>query len=141
MRLTVVIPGQPMHQPRHRTTRAGGHMRQYDPASDDKRSLGMLLAAEARELGWPAAYAGPVFVWVVAVYPKPKSAPRRMAGAWKATKPDADNIAKFYLDAGKGILLADDGQVVQLAVSKRLAKEGEAAHVRVTLETTGGEHG
>lgn len=38
------------------------------------------------------------------------------------TKPDADNYAKGPLDACKGILWKDDGQVVDLFVSKYYSK-------------------
>lgn len=44
---------------------------------------------------------------------------KRTWRCYKPTRPDVDNIAKFYLDAGNGILWCDDDQVVKLSVTKQ----------------------
>ena len=40
-------------------------------------------------------------------------------------KPDIDNLAKFVLDSLKGIVYADDSQVVKLVLYKIMDTEGE----------------
>lgn len=67
---------------------------------------------------------GPVAVRIVAVFPPPKATPKRDAFRVfaetlpKATKPDADNIAKLVLDALNGLAWRDDAQVCDLSVRK-----------------------
>ena len=65
---------------------------------------------------------------------RPRRLTSRMAGAPKATRPDVDNLTKLVLDAimGSRLAFSDDGQVTQLLVSKRFARVGEAAHIRIS---------
>jgi Holliday junction resolvase RusA-like endonuclease len=50
----------------------------------------------------------------------------------KVTKPDIDNVLKFILDAGNGILWEDDNKIVQVVICKRYAEKSrieiEAKH-------------
>lgn len=87
---------------------------------------------EARDSGAP---------WSVAieyVYSL-KTAPKRMGGLPKATRPDLDNITKLVLDAmtEAGCFFEDDGQVVSLATLKRHAhvepEPAEPAHITVSV--------
>lgn len=75
--------------------------------------------------------AGPLQVRILVRKRIPKSWPelmRRLAerGRKRPTgKPDADNLAKLALDALNGVAWLDDGQIVDLHVSKAYARVGE----------------
>lgn len=88
-----------------------------------------LAAKTAIGFAFRAAYpgpmlTGPVAVGILAVFPPPKSTPKRDAARVtsetlpKATRPDADNLCKLVLDALNGIAWRDDAQVHDLAVRK-----------------------
>jgi crossover junction endodeoxyribonuclease RusA len=78
-------------------------------------------------------WAGPVYVWGLAVMPRPKSLGQRLAAMIQ--KPDADKLARSVLDvltvAG---VYGDDKQVTAVEMHKRYAKVVEAPglHLRVT---------
>jgi Holliday junction resolvase RusA-like endonuclease len=84
--------------------------------------------------GMPAEpWAGPVYVWGLAVMPRPKSLGQRLAAMIQ--KPDGDKILRSVLDvltvAG---VYGDDKQVTDKEMHKRYAKVVEAPglHLRVT---------
>lgn len=84
----------------------------------------------------PAFPEGALELRVVAVFRCPKSderkrslTPRRM----KATRPDAENVAKAVQDAGTGILWTDDAQVARLVVEKVYGARGEVPRVELTV--------
>lgn len=56
-------------------------------------------------------------------------------------KPDADNLAKLVLDALNGCAWLDDGQVVDLTISKRYAKPGEAEGVSLFVRCWRAKYG
>ena len=62
-------------------------------------------------------------------------APKRLWGTWKATKPDADNYVKAFIDQMSGDFFIDDAQVVDLRVRKTYA---EKASIFVQIEELGG---
>ena len=57
-----------------------------------------------------------------------------MYGQYKITKPDADNVAKFYLDAMSGIVYEDDNIIAKLIVSKYYVEEGQEPYVIINLQ-------
>jgi len=64
----------------------------------------------------------------------------RNAGALKpsapthhTTKPDADKLGRCIGDALKGVVYADDSQVVEITVRKAYTLEHEHARIRVTV--------
>ncbi|WP_309601132.1 RusA family crossover junction endodeoxyribonuclease, partial [Burkholderia multivorans] len=73
-------------------------------------------------------YAGPIRLIVHIGLPIPaswslKKQEAAAAGAIGATKkPDADNVVKSVKDGMNGVVYVDDGQVVDLWVSKRYAR-------------------
>lgn len=78
--------------------------------------MGMIRAEAHRAMSaFDGPLTGPLQLKVVAVYlwPKTVTKARRNAidGAWKTTKPDADNITKIVKDALNTIAYADDAQV------------------------------
>lgn len=91
---------------------------------------------EARDNG------GPWSVAIEYVYSL-KTAPKRMGGLPKATRPDLDNITKLVLDAmvEAGCFFEDDGQVVSLATLKRHAhvepEPAEPAHICIFVRPLG----
>lgn len=82
---------------------------------------------------------GPLAMDVVAVYPWPKSTPKKRReapdGAWKYTKPDADNIIKIVKDAIEGIAYVNDAQVSAEQARKLL---GEKPRLIVSIRSLTG---
>jgi Holliday junction resolvase RusA-like endonuclease len=81
---------------------------------------------------------GPIAVRIVAKYPCPKSQHRKtkpVVARWKDNGPDADNIAKHYLDAllASGILANDDRQVASLQVLKMQVAQGDSPSTLIEI--------
>jgi Holliday junction resolvase RusA-like endonuclease len=74
---------------------------------------------------------GPVRLWLVFVFPLPKSAPKRHPPAWKVTKPDSSKLLRLVEDALSGTVYHDDAQVASLLVDKRYGYE---AGVQIAVE-------
>jgi Holliday junction resolvase RusA-like endonuclease len=114
------LEGTPHYQKRHRM----GRGRTYDPSSSDKKNVEWLIKSQCKQIIFHKD--APLFVQITAGYEPPKSwAKKRKAlsiGAYKLTKPDADNIAKFYLDCMNGLVYEDDNQVASLHVEKVYAE-------------------
>lgn len=111
---------EPVGKGRPRFTRTG---HAYTPAKTRAAERQIAEAARASMKGRPP-FPGPVTVHVSAVFPIPKSWPKKKredadAGLIAPTvKPDADNVAKL-VDALNGIVFEDDKQVVFLSVMKQ----------------------
>lgn len=121
--VTLTVPGAPVPKGRPRHTRAGhaytpAKTRSYEAAI---RSLAMIAMRTRPPI------TAPVKVEIVVDLPMPASWPRRRKGSAMAgfivpaVRPDLDNLAKAALDAINGIVLADDGLVVELHALKRYA--------------------
>lgn len=91
--------------------------------------------------------AGPLQVRIITRKRIPKSWPdylKRAAerGRKRPTgKPDADNLAKLVLDALNGVAWLDDGQVVDLTISKRYCKPGEPEGVALWVRCWRAKYG
>ena len=72
---------------------------------------------------------GAVGVIMTFYLPQPKS--RKNSGP--TTKPDADKLARAILDGLTGVLFDDDSQVVELAVYKKYALNGETPGAQVIV--------
>lgn len=120
-RLVVTIPGQPCAQGRGRAVRIGAGVRVIDPAkSRSWKGVAAMFMQQARNAaGVFAPLDGPLDVTVVATWLTLKSASKRNPPVFKTTRPDGDNVLKAVLDAGNGILWADDACCVRLTVEKR----------------------
>lgn len=114
------VEGQPVGKARPRITRQG---RAYTPAktleAEDR------IRQQARQImGELKPLQGPVYAWlhfhvaIPASWTKKKRQDAAEQRLWPAVKPDADNLAKTVLDACNGVVFEDDGQVVELTVSK-----------------------
>lgn len=141
--LLVTIPGLPVAQGRPKACIRGGHAAVYDPAKSRSwkgmAQVHMQQAASEIVAPWrtPVYAAGlPLRVTIEAVWPQPIGAPKREHGLrrMRTSKPDADNVGKAVLDAGNGVLWADDSQVAVLVVLKVTGCRGEAPRVEVRVE-------
>lgn len=135
-RISFTVPGEVVPW-----ARAGGGMnkprftparqRNYMAVLRDKASHAM------RRVG--CIFDGPVQMKIVAIYVWPKSTTKKRReatdGAWKTTKPDADNITKIVKDALNGIVFVDDAQVCQYSCWKCL---GERAGLVVEITSLAG---
>ena len=127
--ISFTVPAIPTAQPRPKATTINGYGRIYQaekshPIHDYKASV--RLAASQVHTGAPLE--GPLRVDITCIFPS-KSKHRK----YKATKPDADNLAKSTLDALNGRLFRDDGQVVSLSIDKWHAAKDEQPHVDVRV--------
>lgn len=143
MLLTFTIPGEPVAQGRGRAVRVGAGVRVIDPGKSRSwkgaAQVHMLEALERAGL-MPGFFVGPVELRVVAVWRCPKGRERKTSPApraWKASRPDCDNVAKCLMDAANAILFADDAQVVRLIVEKHVAAQGEEPRVEVQVRNVG----
>ncbi|RSB74358.1 RusA family crossover junction endodeoxyribonuclease [Burkholderia multivorans] len=125
-RVVFVVPGKPVAKGRPRFVRRGPHVRTYTPEPTERyENLVKMAARQAMRDDEP--YAGPVRLIVDIGVPIPASWSEKRqraaaAGAIGATKkPDADNVVKALKDGMNGVVYGDDGQVVDLWVSKRYA--------------------
>jgi len=131
------VPGNPVPQPRPRFSSRGGFARAYTPAKhpvNAYRQAVELMARSALSTFGLAPWAGDVAIQIDAVFGRPPShkrlgdkAPRR------PVKSDWDNVAKAVCDALNGIAYVDDDQIIDAHVTRRYARDGEAAHTVVTI--------
>jgi len=143
--LKVVIPGEPVAQGRPRSFRLpGGGVRAYDPAkSRNWKAEAHIHMAKAVEeaAGLLVAFPlGPCEALVTAVFTCPKSDCRRKEPRKRRRhpkRPDAENVAKAVLDAGTGVLWADDSQVARLVVEKWIGAQGERPYVQIEVRGFG----
>jgi Holliday junction resolvase RusA-like endonuclease len=116
--MNIIIPGPPIAQKRHRRKNIGGKIWDYDPLNTTKDKLGHLLKRHC-----PIVPAFENYFVIMKFYiPIPKSTSKKkrtqMFFQPCPKKPDIDNYAKFYLDAGNGILWSDDAKIVDLSCKK-----------------------
>jgi len=125
--------GTPIAKQRHRT--ANGMT--YDPQAKVKRGMKWEFANQFRQQGHLKALEGPISAIVDISYQIPKSWPkkRQITANYKSSRPDIDNIAKFYFDVLNEIAYKDDGQVVELHTQKRYS---DKPGVVITLFQTEG---
>lgn len=138
--MLLVIPGKPLAQKRHRFTRsAKGNIWSYDPQARDKVLIRQTIE-NGIENQYPQ-YECPEFPDILFRFymPIPKSMSVKLkeeAYTEKmrhVSKPDVDNIIKFYLDVFKGRVLKDDCSVKLLSATKLYSR-----HPRVEAEITEG---
>lgn len=137
-RLRVVIPGPPCAQGRGRAVRCGASIRVIDPErSRSWKGVAQVHMLQARQAaGVHAPLDGALRVDIVALWPRPKSRPKRLGtqNDWRPSRPDADNVAKAVFDAGNGVLWTDDALIVDVRIRKGIHAAGEGPRVEVTIE-------
>ncbi|WP_313151348.1 RusA family crossover junction endodeoxyribonuclease [Enterococcus sp.] len=125
MEIFFTVPGEPVPQGRPKFT-TKPFVRAYDPPKS--AAYKKLVAAYASRVKPTTPLEGDLFVKIDVYKGSLKSFSKKKLEQAEAkslrprTKPDADNYAKGPLDACKGILWKDDGQVVDLLVSKYYSK-------------------
>ena len=134
--MRVTIPGEPVAQGRGRAVRIGNGVRVIDPAkSRSWKGVAAVFMQQARNAaGVFAPMTGPLDVSVVATWATLKSASKKNPPVYKVSRPDGDNVLKAVLDAGNGILWADDATCVRLSVEKRY---GAVPSVMVNINKIG----
>ena len=120
---------RPMSQQRHKARRAGKKIFMYDPSSKDKAKFREHCSDQAPK--YPLE--GPISVSMTFSMPRPKSHFRsgRYSHLLKdnvpslhVSKPDIDNMVKFYLDAMTGTFWEDDASVCTIEASKIYSEDG-----------------
>ena len=134
--ITLIVPGPP-----HATQRARarfGSKYLYDPQKQEKAIVRHEIVQNLKELPNQNLYLfeNAVYFDTAAFFevdlcfymPTPKYARtaiemRNLSTCYCTTKPDVDNLAKFYLDCMNGLVYQDDAAIVKLSVSKYLNNE------------------
>ena len=120
---------RPLSQQRHKARRAGNRVFMYDQSSKDKEKF----KKECAKFEPKRPLEGALSVSMTFSMPRPKSHYRtgRYSHLLKSdapklhtSKPDIDNIVKFYLDALTGSFWKDDAIVCALEAMKVYAEEG-----------------
>jgi len=120
---------KPLSQTRHKAKRAGNRVIMYDPSSKDKD----MFKKECAVFAPKRPLEGAISVSMVFSMPRPKAHYRggRYSHLLKSTaptqhtsRPDIDNIIKFYLDAMTGMFWKDDACVCTIEASKTYSDHG-----------------
>lgn len=127
-----MVPGTPVAWQRPRCTVRGGKAR-FFPIKKDVAWRDRVAFAATRA-GVPYHPEGPMFLEIVAVWPRPKGWPKtkRLDRQRKATRPDADNVAKAVCDALQGVAYRDDAQA-DFCVRRYYGAAGEPAHTEIRV--------
>lgn len=114
----------PVAKQRPRVVRQGAFTRTYTPVKTVSAENAIRAALyEQKGRCYPPKV--PLVVNLSFHVVRPKSTPRTVP--YPTTKPgDIENLAKTVLDAGNGILWADDSQIVTLTAQKHYASDGVA---------------
>ena len=122
MDTTLEIIGNPTSQKRHRHTRWGT----YDPSSKDKKQFIDYITSSYNLKNFPTDEPLDLTMWFYMKRPKSHYGTGRNCDVLKKNhptmhtkKPDIDNLIKFVLDAGNGLLWKDDSVVVNITAYKR----------------------
>ena len=120
MKFEVRVYGLPVAQGRPRAFKLpSGQIQVYDPAKS--RDWKRTVMAQALVCKPAHLLAGALAAEMDFYLPRPKSLPKRVVYPMK--KPDASNLLKAVEDALRGIVFADDSQIVTLRATKHYATE------------------
>ena len=110
-RLELVVDGKPIAWARPGQIGA----KRYDTQKANKIDLGWILI-EAK--GKHTTPQGMIHLSVKFFLQRPKSRDKEKGEQYHACKPDLDNLVKFLLDAGNGIVWKDDSEIVEIHAEK-----------------------
>ena len=122
------INTKPISQQRHKARRMGNRVIMYDPSSKDKDNF----KKDCVKFAPKHPLEGAISVSMVFSMPRPKSHYRggRFSHLLKesspsrhTSRPDLDNIIKFYLDAMTGMFWKDDAYVCTIEASKNYSEQ------------------
>lgn len=110
--IQITFPGSPIAAKRARIAHYPEHTRMYDPLSREKGQLQFFAAGKMADNGYTRFGAIPIAVNLSIFYPIPASYTdkkrKALDGKWCITKPDNDNVEKFYFDVLNGVAYDDD---------------------------------
>lgn len=135
MEIKITVPGQPQPQGRPKFT-TKPFVRAYDPPKS--AAYKKLVAYHAMQHKPKQLLEGELSVEILVFKESLKSFSKKKMELAESgqlrptTKPDADNYAKGPLDALKGIIWKDDGQVVDLVARKFYSSK---PRIEVTVRT------
>lgn len=121
-----IFLGEPISKMRHRLGKKG----MYDPQSDDKNrmkyELVIRLLRDYPKERMELPLLDHISISMSFYFPYPKKLSQKKINAISEnqekyphiSKPDLDNLIKFYLDIGNGILYKDDKQIICILASK-----------------------
>lgn len=119
--IKIIFDGIPISQGRPRFAR--GVI--YDPCAKQKKYLLPLLKNQVKDLELLDC---PLYVQVIFYFPFPKSATKafRKQNFHQpySSRPDIDNLLKFYLDLMLGVVYKDDSLIVKVVAQKVYSTEG-----------------
>lgn len=124
--MRIVIPGDPIANMRHRHRLVGKKVWTYDPQMQEKKLTARVISEQlSRSFPKEAAYV--VKFQFNFLPPKSASNAKKNLMLWgviaHTTKPDYDNLCKFYGDIGNELLWPDDRFIVDAHPIKRYAEE------------------
>ena len=140
MRIELTIPGKPVAQGRPRFYRRGSFVVATDPKASKvyKADIQYLAQKHKEDNNIDELLDGPLGLDIMAYFPCPKSRWRKTKPRPEehhAKRPDADNIAKAIKDGLTGVFYHDDSQISELIIRKRIAPQGDAPRIEVSLYT------
>tara|TARA_B100001750_G_scaffold7908_2_gene6162 strand:+ start:751 stop:1188 length:438 start_codon:yes stop_codon:yes gene_type:complete len=140
LRIDLTIPGKPVAQGRPRFYRRGNFVVATDPKASKvyKADIQYLAQKHKEDNNIDELLDGPLGLDIMAYFPCPKSRWRKTnprPEEHHAKRPDADNIAKAIKDGLTGVFYHDDSQISELIIRKRIAAQGEAPRIVVSLYT------
>lgn len=127
--MIIEIPGIPIARKAHERSGRFGKMRQFDPQARDLEEVRKFVRYKANSLGidentLKSFSDRSIEIRAVFGLPIPRSFNtvklNSILWGWtdQISKPDTDNMCKFYLDCMKGILFSDDAQINFLNAKK-----------------------
>ena len=129
------VPGKPMA-----FARAGSKGKLRFTPAPQRQTMGILQVIAAEAMAGRPPLTGPVSMTVTACWAWPKSMSQRKRSAlganYRASRPDADNVAKLIADSLNGIVYLDDAQVCELRVRKIVSM---TSFTRIVVEPLGEE--
>lgn len=118
-KLKIVIEGNPVAKARVRLNIAYKHF--YNTQVHEKVATQIYMKKAQAEQQVQDLFKGPVFVWMQFHIPK-RARDKRQGYFYHQSKPDLDNLMKWYLDCANGILWKDDSIVAKSIVEKIYAE-------------------
>lgn len=124
-KMRIVIPGPPIPKARPKFHAAGKYQKAYDPQNALKQQVALLVKPQISGF-FSITTALCVKMTLHIAAPKILRSSERKRHSWgllnHTSKPDLDNLIKFYLDMLNGIAFEDDRQIVELHVKKIYSK-------------------
>lgn len=128
--LKIEIPGKPIPQKRPRLSLGSV----YDPCCQSKKASRWIIKTLFRN----PPHSGPVFIEIEFHMPMPSRRSKSVDLLCHTSRPDIDNLIKYYLDCMNGIVYLDDAQIVSL-FSKKLYSENPKTVINLYLTKNSNE--